>query len=300
MTQSPLTLVNSQLQTQISVLDRGLAYGDGIFETMKVQNGEICLWQYHYERLIQGLQRLDIDLNANELLAHLKATLTHIKSDSGVLKLVITRGEGSRGYGPSGTETATLVSQFSQIDNAFEVRNQQYQQQGVHVHCCETVLAINPLIAGIKSLNQLSYVLASKERQALDLEEGLLFSSDGHLIEATARNIFLVKDGALYTPCLEHCGVAGVMRRLIIERISLTCPLSVNEIAISKKELYAADEVFLSNSISHIWPVIQCSEQVWPRGAITESLQAGVDAFLEKDNTLSFSTFLSQQSLELT
>lgn len=289
-----LILINGQPQASISVLDRGLSYGDGLFETMRVNGGDIALWQLHYERLAHGLQRLHIEVKKSDLVLHLRATMAAIGQQQGVLKLMVTRGEGARGYCPSGNENTTLISQFTPLNDDFFVSNQQYQQQGIQAHYCDMPIPINETLAGIKTLNQLPYVLASHERQGTQAREGLLFTGQGRLIEATARNIFLVKGNTLYTPPLNECGVAGVMRRLIIETIAVNQGLDVYEMPLMKKNLLLADEVFLSNSISQVWPVISCDDHTWVLGKIAQRIQSAIDEFIVTDDQFSLSLFLSK------
>jgi 4-amino-4-deoxychorismate lyase len=297
MIQSPLSIVNSRIQSNLSVLDRGLAYGDGVFETMHVNRGDITLWQYHYERMAKGLARLHIALPLEKLCEHLQATMTAIGDvvgdGAGTLKLMVTRGEGQRGYAPSGHEEPSLVSVFTPLSDIFAQANKRYQENGVEVHCCTEYLPINESLAGIKTLNQLPYVLASYERQGLSAQEGLLFTQDGLLIEATARNIFLVKNNEVFTPRLNQCGVEGIMRRVVMEIITQETTLTIKEIALNKKSLVMADEVFLSNSLSQLWPVTRCENQLWPCGEITQKIQQSVRGFLSHASTLSFSYFLS-------
>lgn len=288
MKKTPLIIVNGQLGDNVSALDRGLAYGDGIFETMQVTNGDVFLWQYHYDRLNKGLQRLGITLDREYLNHHLQLTLKHIGSLHGVLKLLITRGEGGRGYCPPEMEQVNVISIFSLVPKALIDENNDCQNNGVDVHYCKEILPINRSIAGIKTLNQLVYVLASKERQQLTAKEGLLFTEAGHLVEATARNIFIVKDDKIFTPPIDECGVSGVMRHLIIDQIPL-----VSEMPILKSDLLQADEVFLTNSISHIWPVVKSDDSSWPVGKKTQEIQEKVRQFLNEKTSLSLSQYLS-------
>jgi 4-amino-4-deoxychorismate lyase len=297
MPQSPLIIVNNQPQLAISALDRGLAYGDGVFETMSVNNGDISLWQYHYQRLALGLRRLHIDLKVDRLRIHLQSTMTAVDAQyrgvNGTLKLLITRGDSVGGYAPPEDSVLTLISFFSPWADDFIDNNQLHQHQGVEVHCCEAYLPINATLAGIKSLNQLPYVLASRERQYLTAKEGLLFTQSGHVVEATARNIFIVKNKQMFTPALNECGVAGVMRRLIMDDIARISGVKVNELALSKKNLFLADEIFLTNSVSHIWPVVQCDNSRWPVGEVTKTIQRNAEQFIKSSDSLGLSNFLS-------
>ncbi len=303
MAETALTIVNGEIQANpfntLSVLDRGFAYGDGVFETMLLDQGDIALWQYHLERLYEGLERLHIVLDKQRLYEQMVLTLSAIATHSassggsvtGVIKLIVTRGEGARGYMPASESQATLVTLFSPQTGNFRDDNTRYQTAGVRVHYCNEQLPLYPSLAGIKSLNQLPYVLASHERAALDVEEGLLFNLSGHLIEATARNIFLVKDNQLYTPGLSVCGVSGVMRRLILQVITERISVKVSEKVLTREDFYAADEVFLSNSVSGVWPIVQCEDCSWPIGPLTQKIQHEIGQYLQYGSMLSWSAF---------
>jgi 4-amino-4-deoxychorismate lyase len=316
MTEASMIIVNSQPQDSLPATDRGLAYGDGVFETMKVKNGDIALWHYHYARLLNGLQRLHIDINHHALFQHIQASIASIASahqrqqaspqEQGVLKLIVTRGDGQRGYMPSADASATLISIYRPLSDTYLHDNAIHQQKGVAVHLCHERLAVSSSRAGIKSLNQLPYVLASRERQVLalqeqaiqkkTLQEGLMLDKDGYIIEATARNFFLVKDNVLYTPLVDQCGVAGVMRRLVIEVSATQAGIAVKEARITQSMLEDADEIFLSNSVSGIWPVVSCVgrinstncvDQQWPVGAISQKIHHNCHHFqVDKNQTL--------------
>jgi 4-amino-4-deoxychorismate lyase len=304
-----LFIVNGQEQDSLRVTDRGLAYGDGVFETMKVVEGDIVLWQYHYERLLAGLQRLYIEVDQQILHHHINTSLISVRQrqqahvqEQGVLKLVVTRGSGQRGYMPAQDKSATLISIYTPLLDSFLKDNTTYQQQGVKVHICNERLAVSSSLAGIKSLNQLPYVLASRERQALPVEEGLLLDKDDYLIEATARNLFLVKENVVYTPLVDQCGVAGVMRRLIVDLAALQIGVEVKEVRITLSMLEDADEVFLSNSVSGIWPVISCvgggSTRQWPTGKLSRKIQHYCHQY-QNDKGDSLTSFLSSPQSSL-
>lgn len=288
MNSAPVILVNNQQRSTLPVTDRGLAYGDGVFETMLVDKADVTLWQYHYKRLIQGVERLQISIDHSLLYQHLSSSLALLREHQhrtdvhqGVWKLMVTRGEGRRGYMPSSEAAANLITIYTPLTEALYEQNNRLSEQGVSVHYCRETLAISPTLAGIKTLSQLPYVLASQERQNLKAQEGIMFNSAGHLIEATARNVFIVKDGVLITPQLSQSGVAGVMRRAIIE-IAQSIDIAVKEIDVSVMVFEQADEVFLSNSISGIWPIVQCGDIHWSVGAITQAIQQHIAKWLEK------------------
>ncbi|MFT7388335.1 MAG: 4-amino-4-deoxychorismate lyase [Candidatus Endobugula sp.] len=284
MNSSTIILVNSQRQDSIPVTDRGLAFGDGVFETMLVSNTDVDLWEYHYQRLIVGLERLHIVVDPPSLYQHMLTSLEAIserqqnaqstseETYKGVWKLMVTRGQSQSGYMPDNNARPTLITVYKPLSADFFDKNGRFSQQGVAVHYCRERLPTSQTLAGIKSLNQLPYVLASRERQALDVQEGLILDNDGWLIEATARNVFMVKGRKLLTPRLDQCGVAGIMRRAIIER-ARHLGISVHEIEVSVIALEQSDEVFLSNSISGIWPVTECEARHWRVGTVTQQLQ---------------------------
>lgn len=265
-----ITTVNGTESQHISLKDRGLAYGDGLFETMLVAQGDIPLWPLHHERLLKGLVHLHIAVESQRLRQSIDTALEQSKAfpdELFVLKLIITRGESTRGYQVDAQAQSTLITQLSPlfIDTA--------KHDGVSIHYCEQAL-MPTTWAGLKTLNQLPYVLAAQERLNTDFDEGLLFTPEGELIEATARNVFVVKNDKILTPILDQCGVAGVMRRNLTDKIATQIGVEVVEQRLTKKDITDADELFLANSVSGIWPVIQCEQHKWPIGPVTRSLQA--------------------------
>lgn len=249
-----LTLVNGRETSHVSVLDRGLAYGDGLFETMRLAAGVLPFRDLHWRRLMRGCQRLRIDLPEDELaeqLARLLALLRERGIGKAVVKLIVSRGVGGRGYLPSAASSPTLVlSAFP-----FPEFPEHYYQQGVRVALCRHRLPRNPALAGLKHLNRLDQVLAALEWRDLDCQEGLLLDTEGELVEAGSRNVFVVQGDCLLTPSLEWAGVAGVLRSRIMEDYAGRLGLKVRETALTLTELRAAEEIALCNSVAGVWPV---------------------------------------------
>lgn len=266
----PINYVNGLNSNTVSPSNRGLAYGDGVFETILMVRGEVPLWPLHHKRLLKSLLALEIAVEPARIRQALDTALDTVKTLEGqlfVVKMIITRGEGGRGYQSTRAVKSTLITQL------FPLSIDSDKYNGVSVHVCKQVLY--PVAwAGLKTLNQLPYVLASNERLETDYDEGILFSNEGLLIEATARNVFIVKDEKIITPLLTNCGVKGVLRQSIIDDIAAKVGLSVIERAITEAEFFNADEVFLSNTITGIWPVISCEQKQWPIGPVTRSLQS--------------------------
>lgn len=249
----PIISINGVLGASISPLDRGFAYGDGVFETCRCDNGRISLWPYHLERLLQSANRLKIKINESLLQDYLNQMLQQRRiPDNAVIKVQVTRGVGGRGYKlPIEQKPTYLIAVFEGAlleTDAF--------LNGVEVRVCDLRLSKSPYLAGIKHLNRLEHILARAEWQE-EFAEGLLLDTDGYLVEATVSNIFVIKNGELLTPDLSFSGVAGVMRRVVIEVIAPRLNLPVNVKKISGNELAVADELFLSNSVFGIWPINQ-------------------------------------------
>ena len=249
-----------------SLKDRGLAYGDGLFETLVVKAGQPLLLDLHLQRLAQGCSRLaivaDHSLIRNELLTYAQAM------GEGVLKLIVTRGDSLRGYSASPEALPRRILQASP-PAAYPEAN---ALQGIQLFDCATRLAEQPLLAGLKHLNRLEQVLARAEWQDPTYAEGLMRDTSGRVIEGVFSNLFLVRDGSLYTADLQRCGVAGVMRAaLLVEAERQGIARHVTDI--SFEQLRQADELFLCNSVYGIWPVRAFAELSWPVGPLTRKLQ---------------------------
>jgi len=261
-----LSWVDGRPKQAVAIMNRSLAYGDGLFETIGVRHGRPQLLERHLARLADGCQRLaipaDIDLIRTELLAFASEV------GEGVAKLIVTRGDGLRGYAAPATATARRILQAAPAP-AYPVG---HAEQGVRLFPCVTRLAEQPLLAGLKHLNRLEQVLARSEWQDSDHAEGLMLDMSGRVIEGVYSNLFIVCDGVLVTPELSRSGVAGVMRaELLAQAERLGIPLAVQ--ALSYEQLLAADEVFLCNSLYGVWPVCALQAHRWPVGPLTRKLQ---------------------------
>ena len=258
--------VNGTPAESMSVRDRGLAYGDGLFETISIRQGRPRLLDRHLQRLQLGCQRLQISLDMDLLRTEISSFALQV--GQGVAKLIVTRGDGVRGYALP-TQQQTLRVLMSSPPPDYPTAN---TETGVKLFPCVTRLAEQPLLAGIKHLNRLEQVLARAEWQGADYAEGLMRDQSGRVIEGVFSNLFMVSAGQLLTPTLQRCGVAGVMREEIMEqakRLGICCELR----DIGHAELLAADEVFLCNSLYGIWPVRELDGRLWAVGELTRLLQ---------------------------
>jgi 4-amino-4-deoxychorismate lyase len=262
-------LVDGKPRKSLPVTDRGLHYGDGVFTTLAVRDGKACWLNAHLARLRAGCERLHIPPPDDALFASdLEALLEGV--DHAVVKLIVTRGSGGRGYAPPETVTPRRIALRYPLPD----HPPAYAEQGVHLRIAETRLTINPGLAGIKHLNRLEQVLARAEWDAgaTGIPEALMLDAKGRLVEGTMTNLFVAAEGVLMTPDLRECGVEGVMRRVIIDEAQS------QGMAIQVRELYpdilaTVDELFVANSVIGIWPVIACGEYRFHPGRLTRRLQ---------------------------
>ncbi|MEN8166350.1 MAG: aminodeoxychorismate lyase [Pseudomonadota bacterium] len=247
-------LINGVPTHQIAATDRGLQYGDGLFETIAVVNGSPRLWERHMARLRLGEQRLGLPPEDKERL--LREILSLLEDGQrGVIKIVLTRGQGGRGYRPpEQPRTSRIISLHDWPDYPAE-----WFSKGISLRICATRLGRNERLAGIKHLNRLEQVLARSEWQDDKIPEGLMLDERDCVIEATQSNLFLLRYGRLLTPDLSKCGVAGVVRELVLELAKdLGMQTVVSEITLD--QVKSADALFLTSSLLGICPVAELEE----------------------------------------
>ena len=265
------TLINGIETSSIDARDRGFQYGDGLFETLRIRHGRPCLWSAHMARLAHGCERLGLPMPDEALLRDEVERLCCGEAD-GVLKIVLTRGNGGRGYRPPQDPTPTrLLARFPAPDHPPENRT-----RGVAVRICDTRMGHSPALAGLKHLNRLEQVLARAEWNDIGIAEGLMQDIEGNIIEGTMSNLFVVQAGVLRTPELSRCGVAGVMRAQVMAGAE-ALGIPVGEERLDLRDLAAADELFLSNSVIGIWPVRRLDSRDYVPGPLTARLAAAVD-----------------------
>lgn len=266
-------LVNGEYENAININDRGLLYGDGLFETMAVRNNKIQLWESHWQRLELGCEKLSIELPDKQTIEKEISLLIKDNHDSQfVIKLIVTRGEGQRGYRFSNVQNTTRILSIHPWPD-YPEKN---QAEGVDVCYCETTLSVNKKLAGIKHLNRLEQVLARNEWDD-EFQEGLMLTEKGNVVDGTMSNLFAVLDNKLFTPGLNNAGVAGVMRKEIIN-IAKEKGFAVYEKDFTRAEVEQADELFLTNSLFGIWPIKFIGKTRFTRvGKITKELQQEIN-----------------------
>ena len=242
-------LVNGRTDTAIDPLDRGLHYGDGLFETLAVVNGRPRFLDWHFERLTGGARALGFpppELDA------LRADIAGVATEPRcVIKVLLTRGSGERGYRPPRDPQPTRIVAASPWPSG---PADAVATAGIRLGWCRTRLARNCALAGHKLLNRLEQVLARAEWDDGAMDEGLMQDDRGHVIAATQANLFARIDGAWFTPRLDECGVAGVMRRAF-RQWSGERGATVAERALEVAEVVAATSLVLTNALIGAWPV---------------------------------------------
>lgn len=266
--QAHVTLVNGAETSAISIADRGLAYGDGLFETMRVVNGVIPLIDQHIARFKQGAKALGLGalkgLEA-DFKAYVKQGLNEISGDA-LMKVIITRGTGGRGYEPpTGAHPTFIVQVFDlpQFDSA-------YYQKGIKVKLCDYILPSQPLLAGVKHLNRLDQVLASRELKSE--QEGLLCDMNGNVIEGLKSNLIIFEKASVVTPLLDHCGVRGTLRQYLLSNVK-KLGFDIKEEAVSVDRLNQAKGAVLINSVFGCWPVAKIDQQTFSIDSRCETIQ---------------------------
>lgn len=240
--------------------DRGLAYGDGLFETMRVANGRLPWWPAHRARLQRGAAALGIALPDSAWLDGELARFAATAGADAVLKLVLTRGTGGRGYAPPTDAEPTLALSLHPAPSSVD--------EPLVMRWCALRMAIQPALAGLKHLNRLEQVLARAEWRDPGIHEGLLLDARGRVACATAANVFALVDGRWLTPRVDECGVAGVARAWVLANAP-----GAAEADLVPADLEAAEAVFLCNAVRGILPVGRLGERRWPPHAGLEALR---------------------------
>jgi 4-amino-4-deoxychorismate lyase len=261
-------LVNGQPMSALDPLDRGLAYGDGLFRTIRVAGGKPTLWDRHVAHLTDGCVRLGIPMVDPAVLAAESASLFADGGD-GVLKIIVTRGVGGRGYRPPEVPAPTRVLARFPLPPTPTL----LPTGGVRVRLCAMRVAIQPATVGIKTLNRLDQVLARAEWSEADIFEGLMLDTEGFVVGGTMSNLFLVIDGHLFTPMIDRAGIAGVMRGAVLDA-ARSAGIEVKEARLSVSALRQAEEAFLTNGVISIVPIGELIDRTLTVGPVIRWLQS--------------------------
>lgn len=256
----------------IAVEDRGLHYGDGVFETALLVQGRVRFLEQHLRRLALGCARLGI-VPPDPVALRSDVQRLSGSAERAVLKIVVSRGVGPRSYRPSSLSKTTRVV-------ALYPAPPQPAGPGLALRWCETRLGRNARLAGIKHLNRLEQVLAQAEWHDESIVDGLMLDTEGELVSGTASNVFLVRSGALVTPDLRFCGVLGVMRAEVLRlarELAGELKIAVSEEPLWPHDVEAASEVFITNSVRGIRSINELGALRWTETPVADRLRQALD-----------------------
>jgi len=265
-------LVNGKPANSVSLSDRSFQYGDGCFSTLLLIEGEPQHWPYHRERLSACLSVLGIAEPDWELVYRWVKDVGRAQQQGALrygAKIHISRGVGGRGYGVSGVgEPCVTVSAFGYPNHYLA-----WQEDGVQLGVSQTSLGHSPMLAGHKHNNRLEQVLIKAELERKGWQDALVLDIDGHVVETSVANLFWRDaNNQWHSPKLDKAGVAGVMRRCVLERfhqLGQSCVLSYA----SLDDVLAAKELFITNSLLQVVPVTAIGSQSWTIGEFTRTIQ---------------------------
>jgi aminodeoxychorismate lyase len=267
-----IILINGKRQSKLSVFNRLVQFGDGLFETCLVINGRLILAQQHFQRLEKGTKLLKINtVKRSTWLQDIAQAVAMAKSNNVVVKIILSRGETKRGYGFADNIEPTRIVIITAMPNL---------PADFALSFCESGYANNQLLAKIKHCNRLEQILA---RVNLTAQECIMLDAQKRVISVSQGNIFAIKNGVLITPNLDECGIEGTRRRVIIE-LAKKQGIVVKIGHLSALELLNCDEVFITNSVMGIKPVCKINEQIYTKHTLTEQLSKTFEQYLLNTN----------------
>ena len=250
-----MIIINGQFQDKVDVTERAVQYGDGCFTTMTFAEGKLQLWPQHLARLQNNCQRLAIEFTQWQAIEESACTLiAKAPLASGVIKVLISRGTGGRGYSPLNVSAPSYIVSCHDLPAHYSA----WQQQGISLGLSPVKLARQPLLAGIKHLNRLEQVLVKQALDLTEFDDALVCDTNDNIIEASAANVFWLHQGQWFTPSLTESGVSGVMRNAIC-RFLESKSQAVKEINLKMTADFSAQEMFICNALMAVVPVTKLS-----------------------------------------
>ena len=250
-------LINGLEQETLPASDRATQFGDGCFTTARIINGEVCLPEAHLRRLHIACKTLLIPFTEWEILEREMRQLASGKTD-GVLKIIISRGSGGRGYSGSACQHPTRILSVS----TYPAHYVRWREEGVTLTPSPLRLGRNPMLAGIKHLNRLEQVLIRTHLEQTEADEALVLDSEGFITECCAANLFWRKGRDVFTPSLEQAGVNGIMRQFCLQQLARS-DFRVVEVCAGEDALLTADEAVICNALMPVVPVRAYGQQRW-------------------------------------
>ncbi len=253
--------INGKSIESVSAANRGLEFGDGIFETIRYHRGKLVALECHLKRLSIGLESLFFPNCLSKVRSDLDAVLDHLcrsHAEDMIVRVTVTRGKGLRGYGSKIPSMPTVIVRASA-----SLQNPRLQGEPMHVELANLQLSIQPSLAGIKHLNRLEQVLASVEKQKRGVDELLMMDLEGVPTCFIAGNLFIREGENLYTPMVNLCGIEGTRRSLILSTLGTAARYSVFESPLSIKRVFSADELIFCNTVAGIRSIKTLGSVEW-------------------------------------
>lgn len=274
-------LINGKKQTKLSVLNRLVQFGDGLFETCLIEDSRLLFWSKHFSRLKKGCNQLKIHPVSESIwLKEIAKALIISRLDRAVVKIILSRGQSTRGYGYEKNIESTRIVIVSPVPDL----PWQY-----HLGVCSSGYAGNQLLSEIKHCNRLEQILARSELQA---QECVMLDQNAQVISVTQGNIFAIRNQVIFTPSLTDCGIEGTRRSVVFDLVQ-ALGLQLEICCLPLAELLKADEVFITNSVMGIKPVAKINQQLFNHHQITNQL---ISAFAHSKNNHSSSALLKSKS----
>ncbi|GLR15360.1 aminodeoxychorismate lyase [Chitinimonas prasina] len=271
-------LINGEIDAVISPRDRGLAYGDGVFRTLRCQAGRVLAWPRQYARLQADCERLGMACPDEALWL---ADLARLAPWDASIKLMVTRGVAARGYAcaPDAPPTRLVLA------GPLPAYPEALYRDGAAIRLCDWLLPIQPGLAGVKHLNRLDQVMARREWSDPAIFEGLMRNARGELVEGVMSNLYLLQDGCLLTHPLTDCGVAGVMREMVLQLATeLGLPIVLR--SFDADVMLGAEAVLLSNSLAGVVPVGRCGQRLWQDFSLAAQFNHRINSLCREESHL--------------
>lgn len=266
------TWIDGASASVLPVDDRGLQYGDGLFETLLIRGGKARFLELHLARLALGCTRLAIPFGAQRELRGEIAEACAQAPALAILKIIVTRGSAlRRGYVPDGRETPRRIVTLSDAPPLPEsIRD------GVSMMVSSARLGDNPLLAGIKHLSRIENVMAAEQARAAGAFDALMTGADGRLVSGAMTNLFVLRAGVLQTPPVDRAGVAGIMRGIVLRECA-SLDIAIAEHHLTPADLHSADEAFITNARIGVVPVRRVGEHLIHMNEVTQRIAGHVE-----------------------
>ncbi len=272
MTASTVYWIDGTRTASLPLPDRGLDFGDGLFETFLLAHDCIFYRERHFQRMRSGLLRLGFPdctiIAEHQLNTALKEAL-ELGINHGALRMTVTRGAGPRGYTPPIDCEPRLIIALTPTAKAWDAF-----PDAVSLGIASIRLAAQSQLAGIKHLNRLEQVMAARECARDDVDDLLMLDQDGGAISVISGNLFAAVKDVIITPRIETCGVLGTRRQALIDSWAPALGLQVEQRSVSPAELEEADEIFVTNSIIGLRPISRLGRGRWRSYPVCEALHA--------------------------